>query len=102
MAQLKTNKAKRKTKKIKTTEQIKLIEPETIAEAKALEKNSYWQTTEDEILLRSPEPDDIFKSSDSWRVFRILGEFVGGFDSLATITHGVSVFGSARTGEGSE
>jgi SOS response regulatory protein OraA/RecX len=56
MAQTKTNKPKRKTKQIKQTEQIKLIEPETIAEAKALEKNSYWQTTEDEILLRSPEP----------------------------------------------
>ena len=102
MAQFKTNKPKRKAKQIKRIEQIKPIEPETIAEAKELEKNPYWQTTEDEILLRSPEPDDVFKSSDSWRVFRILGEFVGGFDSLATITHGVSVFGSARTVEGSE
>lgn len=77
-------------------------EPETVAEAKEMEKNPYWLTTEDEVLLRSPEPDDIFKSSDSWRVFRILGEFVGGFDSLATITHGVSVFGSARTTEDNE
>jgi len=77
-------------------------EPETVAEAKEQEKNSYWLTTDDEILLRSPEPDDVFKSSDSWRVFRILGEFVGGFDSLATITHGVSVFGSARTDETNE
>jgi uncharacterized protein (TIGR00730 family) len=102
MAQTKTNKPKRKTKQNKLTKQIKPIEPETIAEAKELEKNPYWQTTEDEILLRSPEPDDVFKSSDSWRVFRILGEFVGGFDSLATITHGVSVFGSARTVESSE
>jgi len=99
MAQTKTNKPKRKTKQIK---QIEPIEPETIAEAKELEKSSYWQTTEDEILLRSPEPDDVFKSSDSWRVFRILGEFVGGFDSLATITRGVSVFGSARTTEDNE
>ncbi|MCA1623537.1 MAG: TIGR00730 family Rossman fold protein [Acidobacteria bacterium] len=77
----------------------KPIEPETVAEAKELEKNPYWQTTEDEILLRSPEPEDKFKSSDSWRVFRIMAEFVGGFDELATITHGVSVFGSARTKE---
>ena len=71
--------------------------PETVAEAKEQENNSYWQTTEDEVLLRSPEPDDVFKSSDSWRVFRILGEFVSGFDNMATITRGVSVFGSART-----
>ncbi|MDQ3322770.1 MAG: TIGR00730 family Rossman fold protein [Acidobacteriota bacterium] len=77
---------------------VKPVEPVTIAEAKQLE-NTYWQMTEDEVLLRSPEPDDVFKSSDSWRVFRILGEFVGGFDSLATITRGVSVFGSARTVE---
>ena len=53
-------------------------------------------------LLRSPEPDDTYKTSDSWRVFRILGEFVGGFDDLATITKGVSVFGSARTEEDNE
>ncbi len=49
------------------------------------------------MLLRSPEPEDEYKTSDSWRVFRIMGEFVGGFDNLATITRGVSIFGSART-----
>jgi len=88
--------------KVNKTEKIKKDAPkvpETVAEAKEQENNSYWQTTEDEMLLRSPEPDDVFKSSESWRVFRILGEFVGGFDSLATITRGVSIFGSARTGE---
>ncbi len=88
----------KKKKPARKTKNVKPIEPETVAEAKQLE-NSYWQTTEDEILLRSPEPDDVFKSSDSWRVFRILGEFVGGFDALATITRGVTVFGSARTKE---
>ena len=72
--------------------------PKTVAEAKILEEtNSYWQLTDDEVLLRSPEPDDDYKTSDSWRVFRILGEFVSGFDNMATITRGVSVFGSART-----
>ncbi|HYJ46332.1 MAG TPA: TIGR00730 family Rossman fold protein, partial [Pyrinomonadaceae bacterium] len=30
-------------------------------------------------------------------VFRIMGEFVEGFDDLATVTRGVSIFGSART-----
>ncbi|HCA56972.1 MAG TPA: TIGR00730 family Rossman fold protein, partial [Blastocatellia bacterium] len=55
--------------------------------------------TDDEVLLRSPEPEDEYKTSDSWRVFRILGEFVDGFDNLSTITRGVSVFGSARTRE---
>jgi uncharacterized protein (TIGR00730 family) len=34
---------------------------------------------------------------DSWRVFRIMSEFVEGFETLAGIHQGVSVFGSART-----
>ena len=91
-----------KNSKSKKTGAVTPIEPETVAEAIKQQENSYWQTTEDEILLRSPEPDDVFKSSDSWRVFRILGEFVNGFDSLATITRGVSIFGSARTTEDNE
>ncbi len=82
----------------KRKEKIKPEEPKTVAEAKKLEEtNTYWQLTDDEVLLRSPEPDDDYKTSDSWRVFRILGEFVSGFDNMATITRGVSVFGSART-----
>jgi len=58
------------------------------------------QTTEDEILLRSPDPKDDYQQSDSWRVFRVMGELVNGFDSLSHVTRGVSVFGSARTKEG--
>ncbi|MFN2492693.1 MAG: TIGR00730 family Rossman fold protein [Pyrinomonadaceae bacterium] len=53
-------------------------------------------TTQDEQLLESPGPDE-FTHTDTWRVFRIMGEFVEGFDELATLTRGVSVFGSART-----
>jgi uncharacterized protein (TIGR00730 family) len=52
-------------------------------------------TTQDEQLLESPHPDQ-FTRTDPWRVFRIMGEFVEGFDELATITRGVSFFGSAR------
>ncbi|HMS10876.1 MAG TPA: hypothetical protein PKE66_15430, partial [Pyrinomonadaceae bacterium] len=75
-------------------------EPKTVAEAKKRQQEpGYWQLTDDEVLLRSPEPEDEYKTSDSWRVFRILGEFVDGFDNLSTITRGVSVFGSARTRE---
>ena len=94
----KTDANKPKTKKAKAPP-----EPKTDAEAKSLEKEpEYWQLTDDEVLLRSPEPTDDYKTSDSWRVFRIMGEFVGGFDDLATITRGVSIFGSARTDEDSE
>jgi len=53
-------------------------------------------TTQDEQLLESPRPDE-FKHTDPWRVFRIMGEFVEGFDELATLTRGIAVFGSART-----
>jgi uncharacterized protein (TIGR00730 family) len=52
--------------------------------------------TQDEQLLESPRSGD-FTQTDTWRVFRIMGEFVEGFDDLATITRGVSIFGSART-----
>jgi uncharacterized protein (TIGR00730 family) len=91
MAETDANKPK------KTKDKAKPPEPKTVAEAKKLAEATYWQLTDDEVLLRSPELEDEYKTSDSWRVFRIMGEFVGGFDSLATITRGVSIFGSART-----
>jgi uncharacterized protein (TIGR00730 family) len=52
--------------------------------------------TEDERLL-SRERAHPETTTDSWRVFRIMGEFVEGFDTLARIGPAVSVFGSART-----
>jgi uncharacterized protein (TIGR00730 family) len=36
---------------------------------------------------------------ESWRVFQIMAEFVGGFEKLQSITPAVSIFGSARTPE---
>ena len=53
-------------------------------------------STQDEQLLESPRPDE-FKHTDPWRVFRIMGEFVEGFDELASLTRGIAIFGSART-----
>lgn len=52
--------------------------------------------TQDEQLLESPSLDE-FTHTDTWRVFRIMGEFVEGFDELASLTRGISIFGSART-----
>jgi len=55
--------------------------------------------TQDEQLLEGPQregPDPIFHS-DPWLVLRIMGEFVWGFDNLADVSDGVSIFGSART-----
>ena len=53
--------------------------------------------TEDQELLRS-QPAIEFRETDTWRTFRILGEFVEGFDALAEIGPAVTVFGSARVG----
>jgi uncharacterized protein (TIGR00730 family) len=52
--------------------------------------------TQDEQLLETPKQDD-FTHTDTWRVLRITGEFIEGFDNLAAITRAVSIFGSART-----
>jgi uncharacterized protein (TIGR00730 family) len=52
--------------------------------------------TQDEQLLESPRHDE-FTHTDTWRVFRIMGEFVEGFDELASLTRAVAIFGSART-----
>ena len=37
-----------------------------------------------------------FLGQDPWRVFRIMAEFVDGFEMMARVPPGVSVFGSAR------
>ena len=56
--------------------------------------------TEDERLLESPAASPSraadFLHSDPWRVFRIMGEFVEGFDTLANVGRAVTIFGSAR------
>lgn len=54
------------------------------------------RSTEDERLLQSSMGLEQW-SMDSWRVFRIMGEFVEGFEEMAKIGTAVSVFGSART-----
>lgn len=41
-------------------------------------------------------------SFESWRVFRIISEFVDGFETMTNIGPSVSIFGSARTKPGSE
>ena len=41
------------------------------------------------------------QTSDSWKIFKIMSEFVEGFEKLARIGPCVSIFGSARTEPGS-
>lgn len=55
--------------------------------------------TEDAKLLQQPDRQLAdFTQTDPWRVLRIMGEFIEGFDVLAKVEKGVAVFGSARTG----
>jgi uncharacterized protein (TIGR00730 family) len=55
------------------------------------------QPTEDEQLLAPPPPEQVlFTQTDPWRVMRIMGEFVEGFDALAELGTAVTIFGSAR------
>jgi uncharacterized protein (TIGR00730 family) len=60
---------------------------------------SYSRTpiTEDQKLLQSPSEPLDFTRTDPWRVMRIMSEFIEGFDTLASVTKGVTIFGSART-----
>ena len=43
---------------------------------------------------------DEINLQDAWRLFKILSEFVEGFDTLAAVPPAVTFFGSARAGEG--
>jgi uncharacterized protein (TIGR00730 family) len=54
--------------------------------------------TEDERLL--DVQNGIQVGTDAWRVFRIMGEFVEGFEELASLGPAVSIFGSARVTPG--
>ncbi len=54
--------------------------------------------TEDAKLLQQPGRRDNFTQTDPWRVLRIMSELIEGFDVLADVQKGVTIFGSARTG----
>jgi len=53
--------------------------------------------------LKKPVKNDAsFTHDDPWRIFRIQGEFVEGFNALAGLGSCISVFGSARTKPGNK
>ncbi|MGW8123329.1 LOG family protein [Roseivirga echinicomitans] len=55
-------------------------------------------TSEDKIKQAFQDKDwNEIKSHDSWVIFKVMAEFVDGFEKLAKIGPCVSIFGSART-----
>lgn len=52
--------------------------------------------THDLALLDSAMQETDFTTTDTWRVFRIMGEFVGAFEAMAHVGPAVCIFGSAR------
>src|SRR5210317_1372927 len=63
--------------------QLRIIRDEEMAIATAFEDRDWAE----------------IKSSDSWAIFKIMAEFVDGFEKLAKIGPCISIFGSARTPE---
>lgn len=62
------------------------------------EREKDVQNEEDKILQAFKDRDwNEIKSSDSWAIFKIMSEFVDGFEKLAKIGPCVTIFGSART-----
>ncbi len=57
------------------------------------------QSTYDQRLLERSADHD-WMHADPWRILRIQGEFVAGFDALAKLPKAVTVFGSARIPRG--
>ena len=55
-------------------------------------------SSEEKIVKAFKQKDwNEIQASDSWKIFKILSEFVEGFEKLARIGPCVSIFGSART-----
>jgi uncharacterized protein (TIGR00730 family) len=59
-----------------------------------------WLDNEDKELLQTPcPPGPDFTTQDPWRILRIQGEIVEGFDALSKIGPAAAIFGSARVME---
>jgi uncharacterized protein (TIGR00730 family) len=47
--------------------------------------------------MPAPTPAQKSSAEDPWRLFRIMAEFVDGFETMSRVAPAVSIFGSART-----
>jgi len=69
-------------KELREEETVRVVPPEEEHKIRRAFKDRDWNE---------------IKSSDSWAIFKVMAEFVEGFEKLAKIGPCVSVFGSART-----
>ena len=61
-------------------------------------KKKHLNKNEDHEMLKAPKKvESDFVNTDPWRVLRIQGEFVDGFNALAKVGSCIAIFGSART-----
>jgi len=59
----------------------------------------YQMTRNGQILVSTPHKKNPLFQEDPWRVFRIMSEFVEGFETLAGTGTAITLFGSARLQE---
>jgi len=87
----------------KVTTELGLIDSDHSVANPTINRSVYQgRPTDDQVLLSWTDNDrelaSAFTHTDPWRVMRIQGEVVAGFDALADIGPAISVFGSARIG----
>ncbi|MBC3540873.1 TIGR00730 family Rossman fold protein [Rufibacter sediminis] len=73
---------------------------ESLQEAKKIAKRESPAISEDDKRIREAFTDkdwNEIKIADSWQIFKVMSEFVEGFEKMAKIGPCVSIFGSART-----
>jgi len=52
--------------------------------------------------MKKPKFKEDFTQEETWRIFRIMSEFVEGFEVLSRVGKAVSIFGSSRTKPGTK
>ena len=89
---------------MESNEQRRRGRPDFVRDASLNRAARTGRPTQDEEFLNLPRPQPaeagLFTHTDPWRVLRIMGEFVEGFDTLAELREpAVTIFGSARVDE---
>lgn len=62
-------------------------------------RDDFILTEDAKLLQANPQTNGAdFTRTDPWRLMRMMGEIIEGFDTLADVSKAVALFGSARTG----